>query len=75
MGVLPTDVTEREQVEATVEIFGGLDVLVNNAGVGGIDPIEEASIEDYRHLMDVNVDGMYYAVRAAILPSGRPMGT
>jgi NADP-dependent 3-hydroxy acid dehydrogenase YdfG len=68
--VFPTDVTDDAEVEATVEgtveAFGGLDVVVSNAGVGGIGPVEAAPLEEYRRLMSVNCDGMYHVTRSSI---------
>jgi len=68
--VVPTDVTDEEQVsqmiESTVAAFGGLDIVVNNAGVGRRGPIEEMSTEDYRAVMGVNVDGMFFVTREAV---------
>lgn len=53
-------------VEATVESFGGLDVLVNNAGVGRFLPIQDMSLEDWRLQIQTNLDGVFYMSRAAL---------
>lgn len=53
-------------VAATVEAFGGLDVLVNNAGVsGGMQPLLQHSLEDWRRIMAVNLDGVFLGMRHA----------
>ena len=52
-------------VEAAVEEFGGLDVLVNNAGHTITGPSEELAIEDWRSVVDVDLSGVYYGCRAA----------
>ena len=68
--VVPTDVRDdaavAHLVESTVDAFGGLDLLVNNAGlVRGAD-VEDLSTEDYRTMMETNTDGMFFATREAI---------
>jgi 3-oxoacyl-[acyl-carrier protein] reductase len=55
----------RAAVEQTVAQLGGLDILVNNAGVATIAPITEFSLEDFDHLMAVNVRGLFVATREA----------
>ena len=66
----PCDVREAAQVEAvvaaTVDRFGGLDILVANAGVGAYGPFLELSPEHLEEMIDVNVKGTLYAVRAAL---------
>jgi 3-oxoacyl-[acyl-carrier protein] reductase len=53
-------------VEATIERFGRLDILVVNAGVGAYGPFLELAPEHLEEMIDVNVKGAIYAVRAAL---------
>jgi NAD(P)-dependent dehydrogenase (short-subunit alcohol dehydrogenase family) len=53
-------------VEKTVARFGGLDVVVNNAGYGYLGAVEEASPEDVRDMLDVQVVGVWNVLRAAL---------
>ena len=75
--VVPTDVREEGAVEslieAAVESFGRLDVLVNNAGLVVGAEIEDLPTEKYRAMMETNTDGMFFATRAA-LPHLRESG-
>lgn len=56
----------RRMIGATVERFGGLHVLVNNAGVGKFAPMGELSPDDWRQTMQTNLDGVYYCCHEAI---------
>ena len=64
------DVTEKGSAAAAVQLaesaFGGLDVLVNNAGFGFIGAVEEATPEEYRPIFDTNVFGLIETTRAAL---------
>ena len=53
-------------VEATISAFGHLDVLVNNAGVAPMGPFLETSVEDWRKVMAIDVDGVFFCIRAAL---------
>ena len=67
--VVPTDVTSFTDVEScvarTVEELGGLHVIVNNAGIARITPLAEATPEDWRSIVDVNLSGVFHGCRAA----------
>jgi NADP-dependent 3-hydroxy acid dehydrogenase YdfG len=68
------DVTDesqaRQAVEAAVSHFGGIDVLLNNAGFGLLGAVEEASAEEVEKLYRTNVFGLL-AVTRAVLPQMR----
>ncbi len=53
-------------VAATIERFGHLDVLVNNAGVGSFAPLADLSIEDFDRMIDVNLRGVFLATKSAL---------
>ena len=56
----------KDIVGKTVDRFGGLDVLVNNAGVGAFGMLADASDEDIDKVIDINVKGVLYLCREAI---------
>ena len=64
------DVTEEGSAAAAVELadeaFGGLDVLVNNAGFGFMGAVEEATPQEYRPMFETNVFGLIETTRAAL---------
>lgn len=66
-----TDVTIRADVEAlvgtAVERFGRVDVMINNAGVMLVSPVERLKVEDWDRMIDVNIKGVLYGI-AAVLP-------
>jgi NAD(P)-dependent dehydrogenase (short-subunit alcohol dehydrogenase family) len=74
---LECDVTSEpavlDAVRQVADRFGRIDVLINNAGVIQVGPIDNMTLEDYRSAMDVHYWGPFYAMRA-VLPHMRQQG-
>ncbi|MHB9074574.1 MAG: SDR family oxidoreductase [Desulfobaccales bacterium] len=74
---MPVDVTNQEQVQHMVEEaashHGRLDVLFNNAGIGGTIQISEVTLEHWHRIIDINLWGVIYGIHAA-LPIMRRQG-
>lgn len=71
------DVTDLGQVEGLVNLarerFGGLDVVVNNAGVMPLSPLEKLRMDDWNRMIDINIRGVLHGI-AAGLPVMREQG-
>lgn len=67
-----TDVTDEGDwtaiADAAVDTFGGIDVLVNNAGIMRIVPIESCDSATFRKVLDTNLTSMFLGIRAVIHP-------
>lgn len=66
-----TDVTKQDEVKALVDnavkTFGRVDVIVNNAGVMPLSPLEQLKVDEWDQMIDVNIKGVLYGI-AAVLP-------
>jgi 3-oxoacyl-[acyl-carrier protein] reductase len=58
--------SQQNAVNQVVEHWGGLDVMVANAGVGHFAPIESLTIEQWQETIDINLTGVFYSVKAAL---------
>jgi NADP-dependent 3-hydroxy acid dehydrogenase YdfG len=65
-----TDVTNYEQVKAlvdtSVQTYGRIDVMLNNAGLMPHSPLERLKIDDWNRTIDVNIKGVLYGIAAAL---------
>lgn len=66
-----TDVTDAKQVQemaqATIDRFGKIDVLINNAGIMPVSPLIDLKIDDWNRAIDINIRGVLHGI-AAVLP-------
>ena len=64
------DVTSEEQVnasvEATVAAFGGIDILVSNAGIQIVHPVEEFDFADWKKMLAIHLDGAFLTTKACL---------
>ena len=73
-----TDVRVREDLAALVALagdrFGQLDVLVSNAGIGPISPLDDLHVDEWYDMIDINIKGVLHGIAAA-LPIFRAQGS
>ena len=67
---IEADIRNAAQVQAAIDQAalksGGLDILINNAGVGVFAPVADMRIEDFESIIETNLSGVFYCCRAAI---------
>jgi 3-oxoacyl-[acyl-carrier protein] reductase len=70
VSAVQADVRRYEDVEGLMATaardFGGLDILINNAGVGLFKPVAETTVEEWHRVLDTNLSGVFYGCHAAI---------
>ncbi len=55
-----------EGVQSLVDTFGSIDILVSNAGIQIIDPIDKMSFSDWKKMLNIHLDGAFLTTKAAV---------
>lgn len=67
---IPTDVSRRAEVQrlvdGAVEAYGRIDVLINNAGLMPLSPLDRLKVDEWDRMIDVNLKGVLYGIAAAL---------
>lgn len=75
---VPADARDAQQlqdaVQAHLEKFGALDVVVANAGVGVFKPVQDLTIEDWHKVIDTNLTGVFYTLKASVEALSKTQG-
>lgn len=66
--------SQQKAVEAVTSHFGQLDILIANAGVGRFGNIENLSLEDWHDVIDTNLTGVFYSIKAGVEPLKQSKG-
>ncbi|MEN6334934.1 MAG: SDR family oxidoreductase [Phycisphaerales bacterium] len=67
--VKPVDVSDRKAMEKLgreLEAMGGVDILINNAGLMPLSPLAEGRVDEWDRMIDVNIKGVLYAIHAVL---------
>jgi 3-oxoacyl-[acyl-carrier protein] reductase len=65
---------QRAAVRETLDAFGGLEVLIANAGVGHFASIEDLEPDDWQRVIDTNLTGVFFSIKAALAPLKQAKG-
>jgi len=67
--------SQQDAINLIIEKWGQLDVLIANAGVGHFAPIDELGIEQWNNIIDTNLTGVFYGIKASVEEIKRTKGT
>src|SRR6056297_544296 len=77
MGIVSNVIREEDESRAVKKImdeWGQLDVVLANAGVGHFAPIDEMKTEDWKKVIDTNLNGVFHTIKSAVEPLKRSKG-
>ncbi|KQR70700.1 SDR family oxidoreductase [Pedobacter sp. Leaf176] len=67
--------SQQDAINLIIEKWGQLDVLIANAGVGHFAPIDELTVESWNDIIDTNLTGVFYSIRASVEEIKKNRGT